>query len=84
MALMSFLSSKFPESQSPGDSFAVMTGAREEGASAVPGSGGGNLSLIEVSVSTLKLETESPGAAARLGEALGCGFPPLESLWAAG
>lgn len=40
VALMSFLSSKFPESQSPGDSFAIMTGAREEGASAVPGAGG--------------------------------------------
>lgn len=40
VALMSFLSSKFPESQPPGDSFAVMRGAREEGASAVPGSGG--------------------------------------------
>lgn len=83
MALMSFLSSKFPESQPPGDSFAVMRGAREEGDSAVPGSGG-NLSLIEVSVSTLNLETESPGAAARLGEALGCGSPLLESFWAAG
>lgn len=62
VALMPFLTSRrFLELPSPVDVL-LMTGARE-GASVVPGSRG-NLSLIWISVSTLKLEAEGPGAAA--------------------
>lgn len=60
-----------------------MTGAREEGVSAVPGSGW-ELESDQVSVSTLKLEAEGPGVQLGLEEALGYGSVPLESLQAAG
>lgn len=58
-----------------------MMGAREDGAAAVPRSCG-DLSLTQVSVSTL--EQKAPRLQLCWGEALGCDFSPLESLWAAG
>lgn len=66
---------------SKGQCSAPMMGAREDGAAAVPRSCG-DLSLTQVSVSTL--EQKAPRLQLCWGEALGCDFSPLESLWAAG
>lgn len=68
---------RLPGHHLQGQRVAPMTGAREEGASAVPAE---DLSLIQVSVSALKPEAGDPGAAVLRGSSggRGCGSTPLE------